>query len=65
MRRTAPGGVGQSLALQVGEKAPMFELPSTTGKKIKLSDYLGKQPGSCFSTLVPSPEFISIYEFVI
>ena len=38
------GGVGQSLALQVGEQAPMFELPSTTGKKIKLSDYLGKQP---------------------
>ena len=37
-------GVGQSAALQVGEKAPMFELPSTTGEKIKLADYLGKQP---------------------
>jgi hypothetical protein len=38
------GGVGQSAALQVGEKAPMFELPSTTGEQIKLADYLGKQP---------------------
>ena len=37
-------GVGQSVALQVGEKAPMFELPSTTGEKIKLADYLGKKP---------------------
>jgi len=37
-------GVGQSMALQVGEKAPTFELPSTTGEKIKLADYLGKQP---------------------
>ena len=37
-------GMGQSIALQVGEKAPMFELPSTTGEKIKLTDYLGKQP---------------------
>ena len=37
-------GVGQGVALQVGEKAPMFELPSTTGEKIKLADYLGKQP---------------------
>ena len=36
-------GVGQSLALQVGEKAPLFELASTTGEKIKLGDYLGKQ----------------------
>ena len=38
------GGIGQGVALQVGEKAPMFELPSTTGEKIKLTDYLGKQP---------------------
>lgn len=38
------GGIGQGVALQVGEKAPMFELPSTTGETIKLTDYLGKQP---------------------
>jgi hypothetical protein len=37
-------GIGQGFALQVGEKAPVFELPSTTGEKIKLADYLGKQP---------------------
>lgn len=34
---------GQGLALQVGDKAPMFELPSTTGASVKLDDYLGKQ----------------------
>jgi peroxiredoxin Q/BCP len=34
----------QSLALQVGEKAPDFALPATTAEEIKLADYLGKQP---------------------
>lgn len=35
---------GQSLALQVGDKAPDFALPGTTAESIKLADYLGKQP---------------------
>lgn len=29
-------------ALEVGDKAPDFELPATTGGTIRLSDYLGK-----------------------
>lgn len=36
-------GASQGFALQVGDKAPEFELPSTTGKTIKLDDYLGKK----------------------
>ena len=38
------GGMGQGFALQLGGKAPMFALPSTTGETVKLADYLGKQP---------------------
>jgi hypothetical protein len=30
-------------AVEVGEKAPDFELPSTTGGKIRLSDFVGKK----------------------
>ncbi len=30
-------------ALEVGEKAPDFTLPSTTGEKISLSQFLGKK----------------------
>jgi peroxiredoxin Q/BCP len=30
-------------ALQVGDKAPDFSLPSTTAANIKLSDFAGKQ----------------------
>jgi hypothetical protein len=37
-------GASQGFALEVGEKAPTFELQSTTGEKIKLKDYLGKKP---------------------
>jgi hypothetical protein len=31
-------------ALEVGERAPDFTLPSTTGKEISLSQFQGKQP---------------------
>jgi len=35
---------GQAAALQVGDKAPDFELPSTQGGgKFKLSEYAGKK----------------------
>ena len=36
---SAPSGTE---ALEVGDKAPDFELPATTGGTIRLSDYLGK-----------------------
>jgi hypothetical protein len=31
-------------ALEVGERAPDFTLPSTTGQEISLSQFWGKQP---------------------
>ena len=34
---------GVALALEVGEKAPDFTLPSTTGEQISLSLFRGKQ----------------------
>ena len=34
---------GISASMEVGEKAPDFELPSTTGGKIRLSDFVGKK----------------------
>jgi AhpC/TSA family len=30
-------------AIEVGERAPDFELPATTGGTVKLSQFLGKQ----------------------
>src|SRR4029434_2314365 len=36
-------GAGIALAVEVGEKAPDFTLPSTTGKNISLSEFLGKK----------------------
>ena len=35
--------VGMLEALEVGERAPDFDLPATTGSNIKLSQFLGKQ----------------------
>ena len=35
---------GDVLALKVGDKAPDFTLPSTTGDKISLSQFRGKKP---------------------
>ena len=32
------------LALQVGDKAPDFSLPTTTAEAIKLADFVGKKP---------------------
>ena len=32
-----------SYALQVGDKAPDFSLPSTKGASVRLSDFAGKQ----------------------
>ena len=32
-----------AIAVEVGEKAPDFTLPSTTGKDISLSEFLGKK----------------------
>jgi hypothetical protein len=38
------GGAGQAAALEVGDKAPDFELPATNQEKpLKLSDFLGKK----------------------
>ena len=34
---------GVATAVEVGEKAPDFTLPSTTGKDISLSQFQGKQ----------------------
>ena len=34
---------GMALALEVGEKAPDFTLPSTMGEQISLSQFRGKQ----------------------
>jgi hypothetical protein len=36
-------GASAATALEVGEPAPDFTLPSTTGEKISLSQFQGKQ----------------------
>ena len=37
------GDASVATALEVGEKAPDFTLPSTTGEKISLSQFRGKK----------------------
>ena len=37
------GATGVAWALEVGDKAPDFTLPSTTGEKISLSQFRGKK----------------------
>jgi peroxiredoxin Q/BCP len=37
------GGSSAAVALEVGEYAPDFSLPSTTGEKISLSQFRGKR----------------------
>ena len=34
---------GAAQAIDVGQKAPEFALPSSTGKEIKLADFTGKK----------------------
>lgn len=38
------GSAGQLLALEVGDRAPNFALPSTTDQSIELADYQGEKP---------------------
>jgi len=37
------GNAGMAIALEVGEQAPDFTLPATTGEKISLSQFRGKK----------------------
>lgn len=37
-------GADDGMALEVGDKAPDFTLPSTTGDKISLSQFRGQKP---------------------
>ena len=36
-------GASVATAVEIGDKAPDFTLPSTTGKEISLSEYRGKK----------------------
>ena len=38
------GSISVTVAVEVGEPAPDFTLPSTTGEKMSLSQFRGKQP---------------------
>jgi len=45
----AIGSVLPAAALEVGDKAPAFTLPSTTTDKLSLADYAGKKNVVLFS----------------
>ena len=38
------GGAGAAAAVEVGQEAPDFELSATSGGKVSLSQFRGKQP---------------------
>ena len=40
----AIGGTGSASAVEIGQEAPDFSLTATTGGKISLSQFRGKQP---------------------
>ena len=40
---SGPGRAGGAWAVEVGEKAPDFKLPASTGLDISLSDFRGKK----------------------
>ena len=40
---TVLGVAGVATAVEIGEKAPDFTLPSTAGKDLSLSEFLGKK----------------------
>ena len=37
------GGIAPVVALEVGDKAPAFELPATTAEKFSVAQYQGKK----------------------
>ncbi len=39
----ALASLAAAAAVKVGDKAPAFSLPSTTGQKVSLADYAGKK----------------------